>query len=72
MFMIGVDPHKGSHTATAVDVNEVVVGEIRVDADRHQRDRLLAWAAAFEPRAWAIEGATGLGSMLAQQLVRRG
>jgi transposase len=72
MFMIGIDPHKGSHTATAVDVDEAVVGEIRVDADRHQRDRLLAWAAAFEPRTWAIEGAAGLGSMLAQQLVGAG
>ena len=72
MFMIGIDPHKGSHTATAVDVDEAVVGEIRVDADRHQRDSLLAWAAAFEPRTWAIEGAAGLGSMLAQQLVGAG
>ena len=72
MFMIGIDPHKGSHTATAVDVDEAVVGEIRVDADRHQRDRLLAWAAAFEPRTWAIEGATGMGAMLAQQLVGAG
>jgi transposase len=72
VFMIGIDPHKGSHTATAVDVDEAVVGEIRVDADRHQRDRLLVWAAAFEPRTWAIEGATGLGSLLAQQLVGAG
>ena len=72
MFMIGIDPHKGSHTATAVDASEAVVGEIRVEADRHQRARLLEWAAAFEPRTWAIEGATGLGSMLAQQLVGAG
>jgi transposase len=72
MFMIGVDPHKGSHTATAVNIDEAVVGELRVDADRHQRDRLLAWAAAFEPRTWAIEGASGLGSLLAQQLVGAG
>ena len=72
MFMIGIDPHKGSHTATAVDASEAVVGEIRVEADRHQRARLLEWAACFEPRTWAIEGATGLGSMLAQQLVGAG
>jgi transposase len=72
MFMIGIDPHKGSHTATAVDASEAVVGEIRVDADRHQRTRLLEWAAEFEPRTWAIEGATGMGAMLAQQLVGAG
>jgi len=72
MFIIGIDPHKGSHTATAVDAAEVVVGEVRVEADRHQRARLLEWAAAFEPRTWAIEGATGMGAMLAQQLVGAG
>ena len=42
MFMIGVDPHKGSHTAVVVDRNEAVLDTIRVDADRHQRERLLA------------------------------
>lgn len=72
MFMIGIDPHKGSHTATAVDHSEAVVACLRVDADRHQRARLLEWAAGFEPRTWAVEGATGMGAMLAQQLVAAG
>jgi transposase len=72
MFMIGIDPHKGSHTAAAVDRAEAVVDTIRVDADRHQRARLLAWAAPFSPRTWAIEGATGMGALLAQQLVAAG
>ena len=72
MFMIGIDPHKGSHTAVAVDRTETVIDTIRVDADRHQRSRLLAWAARFEPRTWAVEGATGMGAMLAQQLVAAG
>jgi hypothetical protein len=72
MFMIGIDPHKGSHTATAVDASEAVVGEIRVTDDRHQRARLLEWGAEFVPRTWAVEGATGMGAMLAQQLVGAG
>src|SRR5918994_2272861 len=72
VITIGIDPHKGSHTATAVDGSEVVVGELRVAADRRQRARLLEWAAAFEPRRWAIEGATGVGALLAQQLVGAG
>jgi transposase len=72
MFMIGIDPHKGSHTAVAVDRSETVVDTIRVDADRHQRSRLLEWATRFEPRIWAVEGATGMGAMLAQQLVGAG
>lgn len=72
MFMIGIDPHKGSHTAVVVDRSEAVLDTIRVTADRDQRDRLLAWAARFEPRTWAVEGATGMGAMLAQQLVAAG
>jgi len=72
MFIIGIDPHKGSHTAVAVDRSETVVDTIRVEADRHQRSRLLEWATRFEPRTWAVEGATGMGAMLAQQLVGAG
>jgi transposase len=33
---------------------------------------LLVWATAFEPRLWAVEGATGVGALLAQQLVGAG
>ncbi len=72
MFIIGIDPHKGSHTAVVVDRAESVVDTIRVEADRHQRSRLLDWATRFEPRTWAVEGATGMGALLAQQLVGAG
>ncbi len=33
MFMIGIDPHKGSHTAAAVDCSESVIDTLRVIAD---------------------------------------
>jgi len=69
VFIIGIDPHKGSHTVAVIDGDEQVVAELSVRADRRQRDRLLGWAAAFEPRLWAVEGATGVGALLAQQLV---
>jgi transposase len=72
MFMIGIDPHKGSHTAAAVDRSESVIATLRVEADRYERAHLLDWATAFEPRTWAVEGATGMGAMLAQQLVAAG
>ena len=72
MFIIGIDPHKGSHTAVAIDGNERLVGELSVRADRWQRERLLCWAAEFEPRLWAVEGASGVGALLAQQLVGAG
>jgi transposase len=72
MVMIGVDPHKGSHTAVALDDGEAVVGEVQVRAAPGQRDELLAWASAFVTRTWAIESAGGLGYLLAQQLVAGG
>jgi transposase len=50
----------------------VVIDELRVRADRTQRDRLLAFAEGFAPRTWAVEGANGTGALLAQQLVAAG
>lgn len=72
MYVIGIDPHKGSHTAAVLDVGEQLVGELRVVADRRQRDRLLRFAEPFTPRTWAVEAAGGLGALLAQQLVAAG
>jgi transposase len=70
--MIGVDPHKGSHTAVAISPAEEPLGELRVRASAGQAERLLAWAAAWPQRTWAIEGAGGLGHLLAQQLLAAG
>ncbi len=70
--MIGIDPHKGSHAAAAVDAREVAVTEIEVQATKRQAGELLAWAAQFPVRRWAIESANGHGYLLAQQLVAAG
>jgi transposase len=70
--MIGVDPHKASHTAVAISAAEEPVGELRVRACAAQAERLLAWAAAWPQRTWAVEGAGGLGHLLARQLVAAG
>src|SRR5260221_14424670 len=70
--MIGVDPHKGSHTAVAIDAAEVPLGTLRVRASSVQAGKLLEWAAEWPVRTWAVEGAGGLGHMLAQQLVTAG
>jgi transposase len=53
--MIGIDPHKGSHTAAAIDGAEVGLGQVRVRAGDEQLERLLGWAAAWPERTWAIE-----------------
>ncbi len=70
--MIGIDPHKGSHTAVALDEAERPLGELRVRSAVGQCERLVDWAPPFEARTWAIEGAGGLGYLLAQQLVAAG
>ena len=70
--MIGVDPHKASHTAVAIDAAEEPLGELRVRASAAQAERLVAWAAPWPERTWAVEGAGGLGYLLAQQLVAAG
>jgi transposase len=70
--MIGIDPHKSSHTAVAIGAGEEPLGELQVDACPSQAEQLLAWAAAWPGRIWAVEGAAGLGHLLAQQLVAAG
>jgi transposase len=70
--MIGVDPHKSSHTAVAIGPAEEPLGELRVRASAGQAERLTAWAADWPERTWAVEGAGGLGHLLAQQLLAAG
>ena len=71
---IGIDPHKATHTAVAIDGSEIVLGEITIQADKDQTTKLLDWAASVDGdgRLWAVEAATGLGYLLSQQLVAHG
>jgi transposase len=70
--MIGVDPRKGSHTAVVIGPAEEPLGELRVRASAAQAGKLVEWAGAWPERTWAVEGAGGLGHLLAQQLVAVG
>ena len=45
--IIGVDPHKETHTAVAIDHTEAELARARVRATRTQVPQLLGWA---EPR----------------------
>src|SRR4249920_1420806 len=72
MVMIGVDPHKRSHTAVAIDGDDVELAAIEVRASVRQVDELLGWAERFGARIWAVESAGGVGYLLAQQLVAAG
>jgi transposase len=70
--MIGTGPHKGSHTAVAVGAAEEPLGKLRVRACPDQAGKLVAWAQAWPERTWAVEGARGLGRLLARQLAAAG
>jgi transposase len=74
MVMIGIDPHKRTHTAVAVDEHETVIGERLVHARIDQVAVLVGWADELgeRERVWAVESAGGLGYLLAQQLLAAG
>ena len=72
-MIIGVDPHKSTHTATAVDAaTNTAVASVRVAASAAGYRRLLGWAQQFGERRCAVENARGLGCHLAQWLVAHG
>ena len=50
MITIGIDPHKSSHTAVALDEEGRVLGELRVAATKAMLERLLRWAERWPER----------------------
>jgi transposase len=73
VVIIGVDPHKRTHTASSVDpATNRTVAALRIDASLSGYRQLLRWAAKFPERRWAVENARGLGRHLAQWLIARG
>jgi len=69
--MIG-PTHKASHTAVVISAAEEVLGEVRFRASAGQVEQLLGWAAAWPERTRAVEGAAGMGHLLAQELLSAG
>lgn len=68
-ILIGVDPHKSTHTVAAVDpLTNQQVASLRIDAMLVDYKRVLKWAAQWPERKWAIENAKGLGRHFASLL----
>jgi transposase len=72
VITIGIDPHKRSLTAAALDPHSRLLSQLRVPTTGQAAQQLLTWAAAWPERRWAVEGATGLGRGIAQLLVAAG
>jgi transposase len=70
--MIGVDPHKASHTAVALDEHGQLLGQQHIPATLDGYQQLRQWAGRWPQRCWAVEGAHGVGRALAQRLVGDG
>lgn len=74
MIVIGVDPHKQSHTAAAVEAGVGVLrAEQTVSARARGHERLLAWARALDgERLWALEDCRHVSGSLERFLLARG
>jgi transposase len=70
--MIGVDPHKASHTAAALDEHGRLLAQQRIPASLDGYQQLRKWAGRWPQHCWAVEGAHGIGRALAQRLVGDG
>jgi transposase len=72
VITIGIDPHKSSLTAVAVDPSGRPLGQRRLLINAGTLNQLMAWAAGWPARRFAVEGAYGLGRPIAQQLAAAG
>ncbi|MEX0673617.1 MAG: IS110 family transposase [Gaiellaceae bacterium] len=69
---IGVDTHKATHTAVALDRLGVQVGSIEIETTSSGYLELLCFAQALGEPAFALEGAGSYGAGLARFLVAAG
>lgn len=69
---IGVDTHKETHVAVALDRVGRGLGERVVAASEDGYGGLLAWASSFGRCCFAVEGASSYGAGLARFLAERG
>lgn len=73
MIVIGIDPHKCSHTATAVDpATNVDLGSLRIRSTISDYETLLQWSRRWPEHRWAVENGKGLGHHLSLWLLEQG
>ena len=74
MMVLGIDPHKKSHTVAALEAaTGELVAELTVAADRRGHERLIAWARRLTPeRRFAIEDCRHVSGHLERALIAAG
>lgn len=71
---IGIDPHKATHVAVAVDGNGAFLAELRVKARDAGHAELIGWARREFPgeRLWAVEDERNMAGRLLRDLLAAG
>jgi transposase len=74
VIVVGVDPHKKTHTAVAVSAGlGELAGELTVSARGEGHERLLSWARALDPqRVFALEDCRHVSGALERFLIGHG
>lgn len=73
MIVVGVDPHKKTHTAVAAADNGRPLGEVTVPARHRGHERMLEWARGLDvDRVFAIEDCRHVSGSLERFLIERG
>lgn len=74
MIVIGIDPHKQTHTGAAVEAcRGELLGECTVQAREHGHGQLLAWACSLgQERLFAVEDCRHVSASLERFLLARG
>lgn len=73
MLVIGVDPHKDSHTLVAVDGAGCKRGQLTVPARQDGHLRAVTWTRRFdEPARWAVEDCRHVAGGLLRDLLAAG
>ncbi len=70
--VIGMDPHKRTVTIEAMSPDETIVFRGRFTTDVAGFEAMLAVAAAWPERVWAVEGCEGIGKHVALRLLDHG
>ena len=66
--LIGIDPHKATNAVAAIDEHGELLEYAVFATNRSGLRSLQRWGKRFPNRRWAVEGAGGLGSSVAQYL----
>ena len=72
--VIGIDPHKATHLAAAVDGNGAYLDELRIKARVAGHGELIGWARQRFPgqRLWAVEDERNMAGQLLRDLLAAG